>query len=508
MKPSTELFQLIKSLTKSEKRFFKLSSSLQSGDKNYLKIFDTIDKQKVYDEEAVKKAFKGETFIKHFPSEKNHLYKLVLKSLRSYYSDQSISSVLKQEIKNVEILYKKALYKECNKFVKRAKKTAIAHEKFYYCYELIGWERLLLEEAYESGKFDKDLDELIAEEEDIISKLRNLAEYQVLYSKINYVFRSGGFARNAEEKEIVDEIANNHLIKGKNTALSSRAASICYYNKGLCASTKREYTDSFQFFLKVKKILDDNPYLKQDLSKRYVKTYSHLLYCYIDNNDYQKAEELIAEMRALPKEKGFKSIDIGVKIFTASYTGELQLYIRQGKFDIAMSKVDEIVTGIEKLGDKINKENEVVFSYYIANIYFGCGEYNKALFWINKVLNDNEQNLRQDIYSFSRLFNLVIHYELGNLDLLEYIIKSTFRYLNKKEKDYNIENIILKHMRKLSRAVVETDKIEEFELMKSELTEAFKDDKERVVLDYFDFDSWVDAKLKGIPFTEAIKQNN
>jgi len=74
MKPSTELFDLVKSLTKSEKRFFKLSSSLQSGEKNYLKIFYVIDRQKSYDEEAIKEQFKKETFIKHFPSEKNHLY--------------------------------------------------------------------------------------------------------------------------------------------------------------------------------------------------------------------------------------------------------------------------------------------------------------------------------------------------------------------------------------------------------------------------------------------------
>ncbi len=114
MKPSNELFDLVKSLTKSEKRFFKLSSSLQSGEKNYLKIFDVIDKQNEYNENAIKDQFAGETFIKHFPSEKNHLYKLILKSLRSYHSDNSISSVLKQEIKNIEILYNKALFKERN----------------------------------------------------------------------------------------------------------------------------------------------------------------------------------------------------------------------------------------------------------------------------------------------------------------------------------------------------------------------------------------------------------
>jgi hypothetical protein len=107
MKPSNELYKLIKSLTKSEKRFFKLSSALQSGEKNYLKIFDFIEKQGAYREEDLKEFFQDETFVKHLPSEKNHLYRLILKSLRVYYSEQSASSVLKQELKNVEILYNK-----------------------------------------------------------------------------------------------------------------------------------------------------------------------------------------------------------------------------------------------------------------------------------------------------------------------------------------------------------------------------------------------------------------
>ncbi|HRP53370.1 MAG TPA: hypothetical protein PLI97_07660, partial [Fluviicola sp.] len=129
MKPSNELFNLVKSLSKSEKRFFKLSSSLQAGEKNYLKIFDFIDKQKQYDEKELKDAFANEVFVKHLPSEKNHLYRLILKSLRTFYSEQSASSILKQELKNVEILYKKALFKECDKFVVRAKSIAKEHEE-------------------------------------------------------------------------------------------------------------------------------------------------------------------------------------------------------------------------------------------------------------------------------------------------------------------------------------------------------------------------------------------
>jgi hypothetical protein len=52
---------------------------------------------------------------------------------------------------------------------------ARANEKFYYLFELLNWEKTLLEEAYESGEFTKDLDALIAEEAEVIEKLRNLA---------------------------------------------------------------------------------------------------------------------------------------------------------------------------------------------------------------------------------------------------------------------------------------------------------------------------------------------
>ncbi|MFM2000264.1 MAG: hypothetical protein RL204_2211, partial [Bacteroidota bacterium] len=281
MKPSNELFDLIKSLSKSEKRFFKLQSSLQSGDKNYVRLFDCIDRMEEYDEEQIKKLFKGEKFIKHLPSEKNHLYKLILKSLRSYYSDTSVSSMLKQEIKNIEILYNKALFDECNKFLVRAKKLAIKYEKFYYHFELINWEKTLLEEAFENGQFTIDIDALIKEEQEVIDKLRNLAEYHVLYSKINYVFRSGGYVRTEENRAIVDEIVNHPLIKGKNTALSKRAATICYYTQGFCNMANGDYDTAFEKFTKVKSILDDAPHLRADLSKRYVRTKANMINCLI-----------------------------------------------------------------------------------------------------------------------------------------------------------------------------------------------------------------------------------
>ncbi|HCY45356.1 MAG TPA: hypothetical protein DHU89_01645, partial [Flavobacteriales bacterium] len=327
-------------MSKSEKRFFKLSSSLQTGDKNYLKIFDAIEKQAVYNEAGLKLAFKKETFVSHFPSEKNHLYKLILKSLRNYHSDNSINSVLKQEIKNVEILYKKALFKECNKFLIRAKKQAIENEKFYFLFELISWEKLLLEEAFEDGQFNMDLDKLIEEEQDVIAKLQNLAEYHVLYSKINYVFRSEGFSRNAEDIRIVKEIEDHPLIKGKNTALSDRAATICYYTQGFCAMANSRTDVALLKFNRVKEILDERPKLKTDLAKRYVKTLSNIIGSHIDLGLYDDAWRFIDDLKGLTNQSGFKSIDIQVNVFKTTTISELQLLSRCGSFSKALDVVE------------------------------------------------------------------------------------------------------------------------------------------------------------------------
>jgi hypothetical protein len=507
MKPSTELFKLIKSLTKSEKRFFKLSSSLQSGEKNYLKIFDYIEKQSEYDEQELKKVFENETFIKHLPSEKNHLYKLILKSLRSYYSEQSVNSTLKQEIKNVEILYNKALYRECEKFVGRAKQTAQKYEKFYYWFELINWEKKLLDSAYESGVFNIDLDKLIEEEEMVIAKLRNLAEYTIIYSKINLIFRSGGFTRNEAERKVVEGIANYHLIKGKNTALSTKAASICYYIKGLCAATNRNYEDSFQFFNRTREILDNNPHIKSDTGARYAMTLFHLLRCHIDNQEFDQASKLITDIRALQSKKGFKSVDVSVRIFANSYNQELVLLHAKGEFQKSVDLIPEIEKQQEAYKGKISKEMELLLTYNKAYSCFGIGDFKRALTYLNDVLNDNEQNLRQDIYSFARLFNLVIHYELGNYDFLEYVVKSTSRYLNKQERNYEIENACIKQIRKLSKTPVEVNRIEIFEKLNQDISRLLKDHNERVALEYFNIEAWVKSKIQKVSFEKVIQDS-
>ena len=83
MKRNDSLFRLIRSLSKSEKRFFKIYSERHViGDQNnYVALFDTIDRQKSYNEEAIIKKFADRKFARRLPVAKNYLYELILKSM-------------------------------------------------------------------------------------------------------------------------------------------------------------------------------------------------------------------------------------------------------------------------------------------------------------------------------------------------------------------------------------------------------------------------------------------
>lgn len=507
MKPSPELFNLIKSLSKSEKRYFKMYSAFQAGEKNYLKLFDAIEKQEEYDEEHIKKKFVKENFIKHLPSEKNHLYNLILKSLRTFQSENSINSYLRELLKDVEILYNKALYRECNKVVNRAKKLAYEIEKYYYVLEIINWEKQLADEQNLFGSLEENLEMLNVEEQKALTILKNIAEYQVLYSKINYVFRSGGYSRNETDRKIVDEVANNYLIKGKNTAISVRATTMCYYIKGLCAITNNDLKDAQINFGKVVARMEKHPLIAKDLQRRYLRSLYYLMLSHIEYREFEDFYRLIDKMRTMGEEPEYSSLDLKIKIFTSSYGLELMAFGKKGEFSKGAEFIEKIKEELEQYKELIHKEEEVFFNYNFAYIFFGAGDYKNALYWINQVLNDSDKSgLRQDIFSFARIFNLLIHLELGNNDLLEYITKSAYRYHLKHKRVYKFENLVLKYFKRLAKLGDEDKQHELLSVLQFEMEKVFKDPNEKIILQYFDFSSWMESKLKGKPFAEIVRK--
>ena len=86
-KPSTDLFDLIKTLGKSEKRFFQQFAHRHStkGKNIYYQLFKMISEQSTYDEGQIKQQFVGEKAAKNLAVVKKQLYEQLVLALHQYH---------------------------------------------------------------------------------------------------------------------------------------------------------------------------------------------------------------------------------------------------------------------------------------------------------------------------------------------------------------------------------------------------------------------------------------
>ena len=185
----------------------------------------------------------------------------------------------------------------------------------------------------------------------------------------------------------------------------------------------------------------------------------------------------------------------------------MEYYVRTGKFAEGVERTKEIEEGFSKYsrGDQRLLDTERLILYYLlAYCQFGVGDFKKALYWMNNILSARI-TLREDVLCSARIFNLIIHYEIDNRDLLEYQVRSTYRFLYKRNRLYKFENIMLEFIRKrlpylYTRLEIKAAFIE----LRNELYEISKNPFEAKVLFHFDIISWLDSKINESSLAEVV----
>ena len=176
------LFHLIKSLDKPEKRYFKHFCFNRNTNNNYIRLFDAYDAMKTFDDDGIRKKFAGEAFIRQLHVTKNYLNRLILQSLRNYYQGLSKRSELKDLLRNIEILFFKELYEQCENEIHKAERLARQYEYFGDLLAVLDWKRRLV--LSQKGLHPPSLQPLAEEEAQIIRKMGRINEYWDLTGRI------------------------------------------------------------------------------------------------------------------------------------------------------------------------------------------------------------------------------------------------------------------------------------------------------------------------------------
>ena len=206
------LFTLIKSLSKSEKRQFKLYVGRLGGnsESNFLALFNIMDKLERYDERLILQ----KTSIKkqQLSNSKAHLYKQLLISLRLSPIHQNVRSQIREQIDFAAILYNKGLYKQSLKLLDKAKNQAKENEESTLAYEIVEFEKTI-ESQYITRSLSNRANQLsvqakeLSQQNVIASKLSNLSLQ--LYSHL----LQNGYVKNKKEVEFIQKYFNDKMPK-------------------------------------------------------------------------------------------------------------------------------------------------------------------------------------------------------------------------------------------------------------------------------------------------------
>src|SRR6185369_5055792 len=176
----------------------------------------------------------------------------------------------------------------------------------------------------------------------------------------------------------------------------------------------------------------------------------------------------------------------------------------EGSFTEGVKIVPGIAQKLKEYEIYLDRHRILVFYYKIACLYFGSGDNEKAIDYLNKIINW-KVDLRTDLQCYARLLHLIAHYELGNYQLLEYLTKSVYRFMAKMESLSAVEEEMFHFLRRSFQVNAHALK-PEFEKLLDKLKRYENNPLETRAFSYLDVISWLESKVNDVPVQDVIRE--
>ena len=499
------LFQLIHSLQKAEKRNFKLYIKRNSGNDELkiVQLFDALDKMTDYDEALLLK--KNSTIKKQQLSNiKAHLYRELLASLRLLESEQNIDIQLHEQLDYARILYNKGLYLQSLKILDKIKETAKAHNQVSLLVQVIFLEKKI-EALHITRSMQDRADQLTDEADKVNNRLLLITQLSNLSLQLYSWYIKSGQTRTEKEEAALTAYLQSHLPDdtSKLTGFYERLylyQSYCWY-----AFIRQDFLLYYRNTQKWVDLFTAEPFMIEVETIHYIKGMHNLLNAHFDLQNYQKFDEVLKQFEKFATSKVIKNNDNNrIQVFIYLYTAKLNKHFMDGTFKEGIKLIPELEEKLEEYSLYMDRHRVLIFYYKIASLYFGSGDYDKAIDYLNKIINW-KVDLRNDLQCYARLLHLIAHYELGNFEILEYLVKSVYRFMAKMENLSLVEEEILNFLRK-SFKLTKTKIKAEFEQLLEKLKTLERNRFETRAFVYLDVISWLESKLRNVPVQDIIRE--
>lgn len=496
------LFGLIQSLTKAEKRNFKLyiRRLQKEGEVKFFHLFEILEKWDVYDEAALRQQLKIRT-TNQLSNLKRNLYHHILTSLRLIRIHQELDIQVRELINNAQILYSRGLYLQALRLLHRAKAKAQDHHRDLLLLEIVEFEKRI-ESRHITRSTTKRMEGLIVESKERSRVNARIVEWSNLKLELQRLFINRGHVRNEKKQEKMANLYRfcfTHVDFDEITFFEK----IHYYearywlhyvllDMKTCRSIAQEWVE---LYTKVPKVIEED-----------VDSYFHALHALLiaayyltDNATFTDTREELEQF--VHKHEDRLNENSQVLAFLYTNLAEINQYFINGEYKQALQLLPGLDARIKKFQNLLDPHKVHLFYYKMASINLANGKADKAIPYLQEILNA-PTHLRDDIIIYSRMQLFMAHYDLNNLDLLDYILAALARQVRKSKEKNRLQKISLRHFKKLIAAGT-FDREARLKEFRAELESLRVAPFLRRAFLYLDVLLWVESKLQKRAMSEV-----
>jgi hypothetical protein len=496
---------LAESLTKSEKRYFRLFSNIQSGDKKYVYLFDLIEDNNPID--TVYALFCKKYNSANFNMAVKHLYRTIMDCLLYLHRKQDIQTKIFTLLSEADILYERALFDDAMDVLNKAKKLAAIYEMD----SLILLSRRI-ELKYMNTTNFKDVTErqLISKQMKIVEEMkysRSANLHSQLYDILKHRLFHKGYVRSEKQKESLNDlilselniVANNSYKGFETQKLHLLFQSAYYLDSG-------NYKMAIRFYQTLIDLFEENKHMILNPPIYYLQAITGVLNSLKIASLYKEMPFFINKLKKIEQDN--YAIDFILNVRALIFLYEFTCSFNTGNFTATADLISKYDDNLLKSMSLLRLDTQLDLLIQLTILDIATGNIKNARKHMKNIMSSGKLFYVLPSYRYARLINLIIQAELENYDFFENEIKSIKRSIRYEKQIYITEKLLFKFIQNYYLLNNKKGREKLYKQFEKETVKIMQNKYERQLLVIFDFISWMQSKLTNRKFDEILAEKN
>lgn len=497
-----ELKILIQRLSMAEKRYVRLLGNARAGGSGS-QVLDLLDW--LYAGEHKQEPIAAQPFAGNLPTLVARLKQLILNALTMLGTPGDIDAELCGNQAHIAALQAKELHAPALRLLKRAKRRALQTSRYLAALALLAQEQRSLRAI---GAGTAQWAAFYAEEDAVHARYLALRDLQQRHNRLLTLVRHVALHRNAATADEVDALTQG-------THLAEAALHGSYLEQALAVN-----------ILCIRHCLDRNP-------QAAIERYAILL------RDWQAHPAWLLDQASLlatvcnyfqsacfysdlgwEAVRGYLRLVPDFEALAPQAARDYQRMLHHGRFTPALNTanfesvkalIPEIDAWLAANGPHLTEAQVLPFLHNFAVATFILEEHWRANHYVQRILQLPNRKVRTDIREFALVLQAILQYEMGNVDLNEYLTRAGKRHFSKAANPKAFEYAVFDFLTQAMRSTREEQVAAALDTLQAALDQLAGQVSAAVpLLGLTEVRLWVSAKQRKVPlrvvFQEAVQE--